>query len=121
MSEVDEIRNRHSEEPWSDGSGSNCRECHGRRFPCPTRSAIDRIADELERLYIDRRLSGQANYLLARIVAAANLGAIDGADGFVDSYSLPVGPIHKAIPFLQEQGIVVTVDGQIKNSTNNLT
>ena len=62
----------------------------------------------------DRKLLGQANYLLARIVSAANLGAIDGADGFVESYNLPTGPIHKAIPFLQEQGIVVTTDGQIQ-------
>ncbi|MEN6545198.1 MAG: hypothetical protein ABFE07_04075 [Armatimonadia bacterium] len=63
----------------------------------------------------NRRLSGQANYLLARIVAAANLGAIEGADGFIEAYNLPVGPIHKAIPFLAEQGIAVTQDGQIKN------
>jgi hypothetical protein len=63
----------------------------------------------------DSRLLRQANYLLARIVAAANLGAIEGQDGFIESYSLPVGPVHKAIPFLQEQGIVVTNDGQIHN------
>lgn len=63
----------------------------------------------------NRRLSGQANYLLARIVAVANLGAIEGADGFIEAYNLPVGPIHKAIPFLAEQGIAVTQDGQIKN------
>lgn len=73
------------------------------------------VVAEMERLYADRRLGGQANLLLARIIAAANLGAINGADGFVESYNLPVGPIHKAIPFLQEQGIVVTADGQILN------
>jgi hypothetical protein len=70
---------------------------------------------EIEHLAADRRLLGQANLLLARIVAAANLGAIDGQDGFIESYNLPVGPIHKAIPFLNEQGITVTNDGQIKN------
>lgn len=57
----------------------------------------------------------EANHLLAKIVASAMVGAIEGADGFVESYNLPVGPIHKAIPFLQEQGIVVTYDGQIRN------
>jgi len=62
---------------------------------------------------VEKRILGQANYLLARIVAAANLGAVEGEDGFIKSYNLPVGPIHKAIPFLQEQGIVVTLDGQI--------
>lgn len=62
-----------------------------------------------------RKLSGQANYLLARIVAIANISAIEGADGFVASYDMPVGPIHKAIPFLSEQGIVVTLDGRILN------
>lgn len=79
-------------------------------------------AGDLEKLRSEmathRRLSGQANYLLARIVAAANLGAIEGKDGFIESYSLPVGPIHKAIPFLNEQGITVTEDGQIKNGTD---
>ena len=76
---------------------------------------VPELAAELERLYADSRLLGQANYLLAKVVAAANVGAIDGEDGFVESYNLPVGPIHKAIPFLQEQGIVITQDGQIKN------
>lgn len=76
---------------------------------------IREVVAEMERLYVERRLYGQANLLLARIVAAANVGAIDGADGFVESYNLPVGPIHKAIPFLQDQGIVVTLDGQIHN------
>lgn len=60
----------------------------------------------------------RANYLLARIVAAANVGAIDGPDGFIESYNLPVGPIHKAIPFLNEQGIHVTWDGEIKTATS---
>jgi hypothetical protein len=76
---------------------------------------VRELVAEVERLSADRRLSGQANLLLARIVAAANLGAIDGSDGFIESYNLPVGPIHKAIPFLQEQGIVITEDGQIFN------
>lgn len=79
---------------------------------------------EVERLRaenaLNRRLSGQANYLLARIVAAANVSAIEGADGFIESYSLPVGPIHKAIPFLNEQGVAVTSDGQIKNGPDAL-
>jgi hypothetical protein len=35
-----EIRERHREELWPDGSGSNCRECNGRRFPCPTLQII---------------------------------------------------------------------------------
>lgn len=81
----------------------------------PAQSVLVELIAEVEHLSANRRLLGQANYLLARIVATANLGAIDGTDGFVDSYNLPVGPIHKAIPFLQEQGIVVTTDGQIKN------
>lgn len=59
----------------------------------------------------------QAMDLLAEVVAAANLGAVDGDDGFVESYNVPVGPIHKAIPFLAEQGIVVTSDGQVRVST----
>jgi hypothetical protein len=84
---------------------------------------VQELADEVERLRAEsakhRRLSGQANYLLARIIAAANLSAIDGDDGFVASYNLPVGPIHKAIPFLNEQGIVVTNDGQIKNAADH--
>lgn len=73
----------------------------------------ERPPAEVERLRTDSLLLGQANYLLAKIVAAANLSAIDGDDGFVESYNLPVGPIQKAIPFLNEQGIVVTEDGQI--------
>jgi hypothetical protein len=89
------------------------------RFIAAARSLVPELLAEVEKLRAvaakDRRLSGQANLLLARIVAAANLGAIDGADGFIESYNLPVGPIHKAIPFLHEQGIVVTNDGQIKN------
>lgn len=63
-----------------------------------------------------RKLQGQANYLLSRIVAAANISAIEGKDGFIQGYDMPTGPIHKAIPFLQEQGIAVTYDGQILNS-----
>lgn len=58
----------------------------------------------------------EANDLLARIVAAANVSAIDGEDGFIESYNLPVGPIHKAIPYLARQGIVVTADGQIRRA-----
>jgi hypothetical protein len=81
-------------------------------------STTEEDCAELERVRAEcathRKLSGQANYLLARIVAAANLGAI-GTGDFIESYNLPVGPIHKAIPFLQEQGIVVTTDGQILN------
>ena len=64
---------------------------------------------------------GQANYLLARVVAAANVGAIDGEDGFIERYDMPVGPIHKAIPFLSEVGIVVTLDGRIMNSPTTTT
>lgn len=89
----------------------------GRKSLCPY--------EEIEHLRIDnathRRLSGQANYLLARVVAAATLGAVEGDDGFIQSYNLPVGPIHKAIPFLNEQGIIVTNDGQIKNGPDDLT
>lgn len=61
----------------------------------------------------DHRLAGQGNYLLARIVAVANVSAIDGEDGFVARYDMPVGPIHAAIKYLAEQGIYVTYDGQI--------
>lgn len=82
---------------------------------------VRELVAEVERLSVDRRLSGQANYLLARIVAAANLGAIDGDDGFIEAYLIPTGPIHKAIPFLNEQGIHVTNDGQIKNGPTNLS
>jgi hypothetical protein len=78
---------------------------------------IDVHAELVAERNTHRKLSGQANYLLARIVAAANIGAIDGSDGFVESYNLPVGPIHRAIPFLSEQGIVVTLDGQIRNAS----
>lgn len=51
--------------------------------------------------------------LLARIVALANISAIDGEDGFVASYDMPVGPIHAAIPFLASHGIVATIDGRV--------
>lgn len=78
---------------------------------------IDHLRAENARLATDRRLLGQANLLLARIVAAANLGAVDGQDGFIESYNLQVGPIHRAIPFLHEQGIVVTNDGAIHSAT----
>jgi hypothetical protein len=73
---------------------------------------VARLTEERDK---HRKLSGQANYLLARVVAAANISPIEGEDGFVASYDMPVGPIHKAIPFLAEQGIHVTYDGQIKN------
>lgn len=38
-----ELRVRHHEQPWPDGTGSNCAECVGRRFPCPTRQSLDRL------------------------------------------------------------------------------
>ena len=76
---------------------------------------LERSLREFDRLAKQAALGGEANYLLAKIVAAANLGAIDGDDGFVEAYNLPVGPIHKAIKFLNEQGIHITNDGQIKS------
>ena len=74
------------------------------------------LASTRQQLAEARKLSGQANYLLARVLSVANVSAIDGADGFIERYDMPVGPIHKIIPFLNEQGIVVTNDGQILNS-----
>lgn len=62
---------------------------------------------------MDNELS-EANAILARIVAAANMGALEGEDGFVWGYQMSVGPIHAAIPFLQKQGIVVTLKGEIR-------
>lgn len=90
----------------------------------PVVRAMQVLADALEQA--DHELAqlrvreGQANYLLARLVAAANISAIEGADGFIERYDMPVGPIHKAIPFLAEQGIVVTYDGQILNGPDAL-
>lgn len=56
----------------------------------------------------------EANMILARIVAAANKGPLEGEDGFILGYQMAVGPIHAAIPFLQKNGIVVMPDGEIR-------
>lgn len=39
------------------------------------------------------------------VVKATEFGEQDG--GFIASYIMPTGPIHRAIPFLQERGITV--------------
>jgi hypothetical protein len=44
IAEVLALRDRHRKEPWPNGTGSNCAECNGRRFPCPTRQVLDRLA-----------------------------------------------------------------------------
>lgn len=50
----------------------------------------------------------EADEILARIVSAANKGALPGEDGFIWGYQMAVGPVHAAIAYLQRQGIVVT-------------
>lgn len=54
---------------------------------------------------------------LARIVSVANVCAVEGDDGFIAGYDIPVGPIHGAIPLLARHGITVNIDGTIHRST----
>lgn len=51
--------------------------------------------------------------ILAHIVAQANVNPVAGDDGFIKRYDMPVGSIHKAIPFLAKHGIVVDEYGQV--------
>ena len=51
--------------------------------------------------------------VLARVVSSANTGAINGDDGFVESYNVMPGPIHAAIPLLARHGVVVDQDGLV--------
>ena len=112
---------------------SHCHLCSGDgqpvEWPCRFAASMDafvvrRVAEATKwcraELAAVRVREGQANYLLARVVAAANVGAVDGEDGFIERYDMPVGPIHKAIPFLSEAGIVVTLDGRIMNSPTTI-
>lgn len=59
---------------------------------------------------IERQAGAEAAELLAdMVVRCTEHGTQDdnGDGGFVASYLLPTGPIHRAIPWLQERGIVV--------------
>ena len=56
--------------------------------------------------------------VLAHIVSQANVNAVDGDDGFIARYDLPVGSIHKAIPFLARHGIVVDDFGAVHRSAS---
>jgi len=60
---------------------------------------------------------GEVLTVLARIVASANTGAIDGDDGFIESYNVMPGPVHAAIPLLARHGIVATWDGALAASS----
>ncbi len=51
--------------------------------------------------------------VLAHIVSQANVNAVDGDDGFIARYNMPVGSIHKAIPHLARYGISVDNYGGI--------
>lgn len=53
--------------------------------------------------------------ILAHIVSQANVNQV-GEGEWVERYDMPVGSIHKAIPFLQRHGIVVDVYGAIHRS-----
>ena len=50
--------------------------------------------------------------VLAHIVAQANVNPVGDGD-FIERYDMPVGSIHKAIPFLARHGIVVDMYGYI--------
>ena len=45
-----------------------------------------------------------ADEMLNRITTIANISAIPGNDGFIESYNMPVGPIHAAFAYLQRKG-----------------
>lgn len=53
--------------------------------------------------------------ILAHIVSQANVNPVGDGD-FIERYDMPVGSIHKAIPFLQRHGIVVDTYGGIHRS-----
>lgn len=55
----------------------------------------------------------EALEVIAHIVSQANVNMVEGEDGFISRYDMPVGSIHKAIPFLQRHGIVVDEFGAI--------
>lgn len=56
--------------------------------------------------------------VLAHIVAQANVNPVGDGD-FIERYDMPVGSIHKAIPFLARFGIVVDVYGYVHRSTDH--
>ena len=51
--------------------------------------------------------------ILSHIVSQANVNYVEGEDGFIKRYDMPVGSIHRAIPFLHRYGIVVNQYGKI--------
>lgn len=54
----------------------------------------------------------EALEIIAHIVSQANVNPVGDGD-FVERYDMPVGSIHKAIPFLQRRGIVIDQYGYI--------
>lgn len=56
--------------------------------------------------------------VLAHIVAQANVNPVGDGD-FIERYDMPVGSIHKAIPFLARHGIVVDEYGYVHRSGPN--
>ena len=61
---------------------------------------------------ITREELAEALDVLAHIVAQANVNPVGDGD-FIERYDMPVGSIHKAIPFLARHGIVVDMYGYI--------
>lgn len=64
----------------------------------------------------DRYDLEEALDVLAHIVSQANVNPVvaeDAAGEFISRYDMPVGSIHKAIPFLARHGIVVDRYGYV--------
>lgn len=73
---------------------------------------------ETETQYNDRW--AEALDILTHIVSQATVNPVIASDKhgeYVARYDMPVGSIHKAIPFLQRFGIVVDVYGAVHRSS----
>ena len=70
-------------------------------------------ADMAIELQAARARADEAESILIRVVQQANTHAVDGDDGFIAAYHMPVGPVHAAIPFLQGRGIYVDEFGGV--------
>lgn len=81
--------------------------------------AAEAFADRFANVRDDEECLVEALDVLAHIVSQANVNPVVATDKhgeYISRYDLPVGSIHKAIPFLARFGIVVDTYGVVHRS-----
>ncbi len=74
-----------------------------------------------EQRLVDAAVLVEALEVIAHIVSQANVNPVDGEDGFIARYDMPVGSIHRAIPFLNRHGWYVDIYGQISRPADRIS